>query len=293
MKHILFLFLLLPLTCNGSITVRDDAGNSVVLERPAQRIVSLAPNVTELLFAAGAGNRVVGAVDFSDFPAAALKLERVGGAAALDIERIVALRPDLVVAWQSGNSIGQIDKLKNLGITIYYTEPRHLADIPADIEKLGLLAGTESVASAAAMDFRLHYEKLKNRYAGKSPVTVFYEIWNRPLMSVNNAHIISDVLHLCGARNVFGNLPVLIPSVSLEAVIDANPQAIIASGIGNVRPPWLDEWRKWGGLTAVLRNNLYFIPADYINRQAPRILLGAAMLCSRIDEVRTKLGQNR
>ncbi|MBY0577423.1 MAG: cobalamin-binding protein [Burkholderiales bacterium] len=283
MKSFLLLCLLSPLACKGSVVARDDAGNRVVLDRPAQRIVSLAPSITELLYAAGAGGRIVGVVDYSDYPKEALRLARVGDAQALDIERIAALHPDLVVAWKSGYSSGQIEKLKSLGLAVFYSEPRRLADIPGDIEQLGVLSGTENVARGAATDFRSRYEDLKKRYAGKSPVPVFFEIWNNPLMTVNDRHIVSDVMHLCGAINVFGSLPVLTPTVSLEAVLHANPEAIVARGTDQ-----LDEWRKWGALSASKSGNFFSIPDDLISRQSPRMLLGAAMLCRQLDDVRNK-----
>lgn len=289
MRYFLLLLLsITPLFCLGQIVVKDDQGNSVVLDKPAGRIVSLAPSITELLYAAGAGDKVVGVVDYSDYPEAARKIARVGGSQALDIERIASLHPDLVVAWKSGNSSGQIAQLKKIGTPIYYAEPRRLSDIPVDIERLGVLAGSSVAAMRSAAQFNQKMSLLRSHYSGKALVSVFYEIWPAPLMTVNNDHIISDVLHLCGAKNVFGNLPVLTPTLSLEAVLEANPEAVIASGMGNARPAWLDVWRAWGGLAASKLNALYFIPADLINRQSPRILLGAEILCKQIDEVRNK-----
>lgn len=286
-RILLLLFLFLPRACEADVAARDDSGHVVSLERHAQRIVSLAPNITELLFAAGAGDRVAGVVQYSNYPQQALKIESVGNAQALDIERIAALHPDLVVAWKSGNPPAQVGELRSLGIPVFYVEPRRLADIPDDIEKLGMLSGTGEVANRAAAGFRMRLASLRARYSRKSRVRVFYEVWPDPLMTVSNAHIISDVMQLCGATNVFGNLPVLVPTVGIEAVIHAHPDAIVASGDGYGRPKWLDDWRKWD-MAASGKNRLFFIPADLISRQSPRILTGAEMLCKEVDSVRGK-----
>ncbi len=279
--------ILAPASVQGGILVKDDQGLVVSLDRPARRIVSLAPSITELLYAAGAGKRLVGVVDYSDYPEAALTIAKVGGAGALDIERIASLRPDLVVAWKSGNSPGQIAQLEKLGIPIYYAEPRHLSDIPLDVERLGILAGSAEAATLSAASFRKQMESLRSRYSGKKPVSVFYEIWPAPLMTVNHEHIISDVMRLCSARNVFGKLPVLTPTLDFESILQADPEAIIASGEGSKPPPWLLDWKKWN-IAASRKGNLFFIPADLISRPGPRILQGARLFCSQVDEARNK-----
>lgn len=275
--------ILLPFTAQGQVLVKDDLGRSFSLDLPAKRIVSLAPSITEMLYAAGAGSKIVGAVDYSDYPKAALNLPRVGSADALDIERIVGLRPDLVVAWASGNPSGELDKIKNLGIPVYYAEPRHLQDIAVDIERLGMLAGTGRDALHAAQSFRGGIAALRHRYSEKPAVSVFYEVWPSPLLTVSGQHIISDVMHLCGARNVFEKLSMLTPSVSVESVIIADPEAIVTSG----PEAWLAEWKKWG-MRATRRGNLFHIPADLISRPSPRILEGAKLLCGQIDAARSE-----
>ena len=288
----LFLLLCLVVVVSAHATqVTDDAGRTVVLARPAKRIVSLAPHATELLFAAGAGDRVVGVSARSDYPPAARALPRVGGYDALNLEAIVGLRPDLVVAWRAGNAESQLHRLRALGLTVYLSEPRTLTQIAIDIERLGRLAGTTAVAKRSADDFRRHVGRLRSRYAGRSPVRVFYEVWNRPLMTINGAHLISRVIGLCGGRNVFAELPVLAGQVSVEAVLAANPDAIVASGTAATRPPWLDDWQRWGDLTAVRAHNLFFVPPDIIQRNTPRILDGAERLCKQLDTARRHLGR--
>lgn len=272
----------------GGISVQDDAGQTVTLARPAERIVSLAPHATEMLFAAGAGDRVMGAVEHSDYPPQAQKLPRVGRYESLDLETIVALKPDLVMAWRSGNPPHQVNRLKELRLTVFLSEPRRLEDIPATLERLGILAGTERTANAAAAAFRTELARLHEHYGGRRPVSVFYEVWNRPLMTVSGEQIISQVITLCGGRNVFADLPTLAPQVDREAVLAADPEAIVGGGMGETRPEWLDEWRAWPQLRAVRRGNLFFVPPDLIQRPTPRILEGARLLCEQLDQARAR-----
>jgi iron complex transport system substrate-binding protein len=284
--------LLAALAClpaRGEIVVTDVDGTSIRLAAPARRIVSLTPHITELLFAAGAGDRMVGTAQYSDYPPAASSLPRVGGH-ALDLEAIVALKPDLVLGWKSGNAAASVARLRALGLTVHLSEPGRIEDIAGELERIGLLAGTGAAADAAAKAFRERYAKLAARYSRRPPVTVFYQIWKQPLMTVNGKQIISDAIRLCGGRNVFEQLPVLAPTVTVEAVIAVNPEVIVASGMGESRPEWLDDWRRWTTLKAVVRDNLYFVPPDLLQRHTPRILDGAEKLCTHLEAVRAKRG---
>jgi iron complex transport system substrate-binding protein len=267
--------------------VTDASGASIKLAAPARRIVSLAPNITELLFAAGAGDRVVGNVDFGNYPPAAKALPKVGGY-SLDLEAIVALKPDLVMGWESGNAPASISRLRAMGLTVHLSESKRIEDIAGELEQIGKLAGTEATAKAAANAFRERYAALATRFSQRPLVTVFYQIWKQPLMTVNGKQIISDVIRLCGGQNVFANLPALAPNVSVEAVITANPEVIVASGMDDSRPEWLDDWRRWTTLAAVRRDNLYFVPPDVVQRHTPRILDGAEILCAHLETARGK-----
>ena len=270
----------------AEVSVSDDIGREVRLTRPAQRIVSLAPHITELLFSAGAGDRIVGVVEYSDYPPAAKELPRVGAYNAVDMERILALRPDLVVAWASGNPPALIEQLRGLGLTVFLSEPRELEDVASNLERLGRLAGTEATAQAAADAFRRRLRALRERYSARAPVSVFYQIWFRPLMTVNGEHLISKVIRLCGGRNVFAALPALVPKLDVEAVLAADPQAIVAG----VREPgddsWQADWRRWPQLRAVREGHLISVPADLLQRHTLRILDGAERLCTALDAVR-------
>lgn len=277
---------LLVFPARAEIAVLDDTGVRVSLAAPAQRIVSLAPHATENLFAAGAGQRVVGAVEYSDFPEAAKRIPRVGGYSRLDLEAIVALKPDLVIVWQSGNATGTTERLRALGLTVYTTQPDRLIDIATSIEKLGQLAGTEKTASQAADRFRKRLTALQQRYASRPAVPMFYQVWHRPLLTIGGEQIISDVVRLCGGRNVFSHLPGKAPAVSVEAVLAANPEVIVASGMGHNAPVGLDDWRAWKQMQAVARNNLFFISSDLMQRPTPRLLDGAEALCGHLEVAR-------
>jgi iron complex transport system substrate-binding protein len=275
-------------TLAAEIRLIDDSGRSVTLKQPAQRIISLAPHMTELLFAAGAGEHVVGIVEYSNFPAAAQRIARIGDSAQIDLERIVALKPDLIVVWQNGNAQRQLDKLLRLGIPVYYNASRRLADIARALEQLGHLAGTEAIALPAARAFVAREAGLRQRYAGRALVTVFYQIWDRPLMTVNGGHLISDVIRLCGGQNVFAELKLLTPVISTEAVLAADPDAIGGVTAEPGQRGNLDEWKRWPRLKAVARDNLFSIHADLITRNTPRILDGAQQLCEQLDAARAR-----
>lgn len=288
MRFCLVWLLCLPLWTQAAITVSDGSGRRITLAQPAQRIVSLAPHLTELLFAAGAGEQVVGVVSYSNWPPAARGLPEVGSYNALDLERVLALRPDLVLAWSSGNNSAQLERLEHLGLTVYRHEPHVPEDIPHMLEQIGLLAGSAVVADAAAAQWRTRLQHLRVQHAQAEPLTVFYQVWHQPLMTVSGAHLISAAIELCGGRNVFAALPVLAPQVSLEAVLAADPQVIIASGMAEERPDWLDDWKRWPQLVAVRDHNLYFIPPDLLQRAGPRFIDGAERLCAALEQARRR-----
>lgn len=270
----------------ADIVLKDDTGATLRLPAPARRIVSLAPHVTENLFAAGAGGQVVGTVDYSDYPEAAKKIARVGGYSRLDLEAVAALRPDLIIAWESGNAPGHVAKLRSLGIPVFISQPNRIEDVAEQLEKFGQLAGTSAVANGASTRFRARLAEIRKQYSGQPRVPTFYQIWKQPLMSVGRQQIISDVISLCGGSNVFGQVEQMAPKVSEEAVLAANPEAIIASGMGDSRPEWLDDWKRWKQITAVARDNLFFVPPELIQRHTPRILEGAARLCEHLETAR-------
>lgn len=290
---LLWLALMLGMTgtaalARADIVLTDDQGATVRLLRPAQRIVSLAPHVTEMLFAAGAGSKLRGVVEYSNFPPAARKIMGIGSYAQPDLEAIAALKPDLVIGWTSGNSPVHIRQMRALGIPVFMVKAQRIEDVARDLLRYGQLAGSQPQAQRAADEFRQRMAALRTQYAEQPPVRVFYQIWKQPLMTVGGDQLISEVMQLCGGVNVFAKLPALAPNVSLEAVLAANPEVIIVSGLDGQRPAWLDDWQRWATLTAVRRDNLFFIPPDLVQRATPRIAEGAAQLCQQLETARSR-----
>ena len=275
----------LSMAVHADVVVKDDTGMELHLKQPARRIIALAPHIAETLLAAGAGDRLVGTVQYSDYPEAAKKVPRIGSYVQIDMEALLALKPDLVIGWQSGNSSAHIEKIRQLGIPVYITQPNRIDDIASDLERYGVLLGNQDGARAAAV-FRTRLSALRQHYSSQPKVRIFYQVWKEPLMTVGGTQIISDVIRLCGGDNVFGQLEQMAPTVTVEAVLAANPEAIVASGMGEARPEWLDDWRRWTQITAVARDNLFFIPPDIIQRHTPRLLDGAERLCRQLDTAR-------
>lgn len=282
--------------------LQDDTGQTVTLAAPARRVVTLAPNLTELVWAVGGGERLVGTVDTSDFPAAARSVPRIGNHQHLDIERLVLLKPDLILVWRGGTPASELDQLRRAGLTLYFLEPRRLDDVPRALERTAALMGLDGRPAAEALRARL--EALRRQQAGRTPVDVYYQVWSRPLMTLSGGHLVSDLIALCGGRNVFGHLAPLVPQLSTESVVAADPELMMASHDGNPqagdgqlrRTPATQEpaWAAFASvrsMRAVRRGWLYTVPGDLINRAGPRIADGAALVCRALDEVRRERGR--
>lgn len=289
MKHTLFILLWLCLMeAQAAISVRDDAGNVVVLPQAAKRIISLAPHVTELIFAAGGGERIVGTVNYSDYPPAAQTIPRVGDHKRIDIERLVALKPDLLVVWLHGGSERQLEPLRKLGIPFYYSEPHTLADIPDALETIGKLLGTESQAQQRATELRQRLASLAAQHRNRPMVRVFYQVWDQPLYTLNDSSIVSDAIRLCGGKNVFGHLSLQAPTVGIESVLLENPEVILSGDRRNKTASGLDRWKQYSMLLAVQRGNLFVVDADLMNRAGPRAIDGAALMCETLEQARNR-----
>lgn len=285
-RLILFIFSGLPSTLIADITVTDDAGTQIKLVQPANRIISLAPNLTELLFAAGAGDKIVGTVSYSDYPEAAKTIQLIGDSYNHDIEAIIALKPELIVLWDSGTGEPAYRKLNDLGFIVYRSEPDTLEKIASSITRLGQLSGTEQFANLHSKQMLEQINQLRRQYSHKSIISVFYQFWDRPVFTVNGQHLISRIIELCGGRNIFSGLSPLTPQINPESVLQLDPQVIIASGENDTPPAWLDFWRSWPDLAANANKHIYSIPPDYIQRHTPRIIQGATMMCEFINRAR-------
>ena len=285
--HTLLLILLTANSARGSIvSVEDFLGREVRLAAPAQRIVALAPHIVENIYSAGAGKKLVGVVSYSNFPPAAREIDEVGSFNAFSLENIVALQPDLIVMWGSGNGMQALEKLEALGIPVYVSEPRKLSDVPRSIRALGILAGTEIASEQEARRIEGVFAELFEQYSGRRQLSVLYQIWNEPLQTLNGQHLISQVIRLCGGKNIFADAKTLAPRINLESVLERNPDVIVASGMSHERPEWLDEWQAYPSLAAVENKALFFVEPDHIQRPTARILLGARDLCEQLDSVR-------
>ncbi|GAA5162542.1 cobalamin-binding protein [Viridibacterium curvum] len=278
----------------ASITVKDDTNQTLTLDKPAQRVISLAPSLTEIVFAIGAGDKLVGAIDYSDYPAAALKVPRIGSNQRLDLERIAALKPDLVLVWHRGNALREVEKLRTLGIPMFYIEAQDIADLPGVMQRLGVLLGVGPSADEAAQRFRHRHDKLRSTYAGRKPLRVFYQIGDKPLLTINDRQIISDVIRLCGGINVFGKEPMTVPQLSTESVIAADPDVIFTARKSDGDPAAkradansrLTSWQTYPGMMAVKNRQLWMVSGDEISRHGPRILDAAEAVCAVLEGAR-------
>ncbi|WP_282041395.1 cobalamin-binding protein [Halomonas alimentaria] len=285
---------LLPLAAaqaRAEVCAVDALEHEVCLARPASRIAALSPGATELTFAAGAGERIVAVVDHSDYPPEAEAIPRVGSHSRLDLERLLSLKPDLVIGWVTGNPAEQLERLEMLGMPVFYIEPRTFAEVSGSIEQLASLTGSRQSGEAEAERFRKGMAVLAERYAEAAPVSVFYQVWDQPLMTINDEHWIGQVLQLCGGDNVFGGLERLAPRLDEEALLAANPEVILAGGRGEDNRDWLERWRDYPNLTAVARDNLFFVPPSLIQRPTPRLLEGSRRVCELLDKARERRGE--
>lgn len=273
----------------GAATVRDDAGNTVTLDKPAARVIAMAPHVTELLFAAGGGDRIVGAVNYSDYPEAAKRIPRIGSNREIDLERVIAMKPDLIVAWMHNNSERQIEMVRKLGVPVFLSDPQTLEGIPENVARLGQLMGTGAVANSVAGELRNQLASLRARYAGRPTVRTFYQVWDKPLYTLSGKHIVTDALRLCSGENIFDKLTVTAPIVSVESVLQADPEAIFGTAEKNYGGVKL--WKPYATLTATRNGNLFTVDGDLLNRAGPRMIAGTALMCEKLELARRQRPQ--
>ena len=288
-----FKFILLALAiaapgARAAVSVTDDAGNVITLQKPARRIISMSPHVTELLFSAGGGERIVGAMNFSDYPEAAKRIPLIGSNSQIDMERAVSLKPDLLIVWKSGNTARQLEQLQQLGVPVFFSEPRRLDDVATSLTRFGQLLGTEAVAQKAAADYRAQIAALGARHSKRPTVRVFYQIWDKPVYTLSGDHMVSDAIRLCGGENVFADLKAKAPSVSVEAVVQENPEAIIGDEPHGPEDAGITIWKPFRAMTAVGRGNLFTLNSELLTRSGPRLPQGVAQLCERLETARRR-----
>ena len=276
-----------------AVAARDDLGSLVILNSPAERILSLAPDLTEILFHIGAGARLVGVDEYSNYPLEAKQITRVNNHAAANYELILALQPDLVVAWHSGNGEQMISRIRALGFPVFVTEVRKMDDIPGLYRRLGELVGNQKQAEARVAAFGQGLARLRLLYSTRPQVKIFYQIWHEPLITLNAEHILSDVMQLCGGTNIFAQAIPLVPYVNMEAIVAADPQVVILGASQENNYQGLAVWQQWPGISAVANEQIYVLPADLMQRHSMRILDGAELLCGYVEQARQGLDSNQ
>ena len=279
LRALVVVFLLLSPIAHAASTIKDDAGGRLSLVQPPKRIVSLAPHITELIYAVGASPQLVAADAGSDYPAAAKLLPRIGDYSRVNFERVAALKPDLIIGWRSGNRAADIYRLRQMGIPVLLTDASSLTDVARLLRLMGETTGHVNEGKRAAQAFETRLQQLRQRYAATPPRRVFYQVWDQPLMTVGGQHWINDAITLCGGRNIFADLQGAAPLVSLESVLTRAPEMIIS---GDDAPDRRSMWQRFPRLPAVQRGALIRINADALHRPTPRVLDGVETLCQEI-----------
>ena len=284
-RWLVVLLLLLSASVLAEIHVVDDLGRDLKLQSPAQRVISLAPHLTEVVYAVGGGDQMIATVAWSDFPEEAKSLPILGSNNKINYEALLSFNPDLVLVWRSGNGESIIQRLDSLGLNVYVNEPRKLDHIPTTLHKIGRLIGREVEAITVAKQFHASLESIQQKYSNVRRVAVYYQIWQSPLITFGGDHLVSDVLRFCGAENIFTDVKPLVPRVGVESVLAADPEVIIVGQYTDVEAAF-NLWRQWPRLQAVSKNHLYKVDPYLLHRHTPRIIQGAEQLCEAIDHAR-------
>lgn len=285
-RKIILIFLWLMTPPVWALDITDDLGQIFYLQKPAARIVALTPHAVELVYSAGAQQALVGVVDYSDYPEEAKKIPNVGGYAGFNIEAIFALKPDVILYWPEGNPVREIERLRKLKLPLFAINTNSFDDIARNLIQIGELTGRQAQSKKTAQDFLQKVAQLKKANAHKKTVRVFYQVWHEPILTQNKNSFISKLLELCGGENIFADLPMTSPQISVEAVLAANPEVILGSGVGGTRPQWLDDWQRYPSLQAVKKQQIFHTHSDWMHRPTVRLLLGAQEVCGLLDKVR-------
>jgi vitamin B12 transport system substrate-binding protein len=269
-----------------SIMTKSYAENDESTKPKAQRIVALAPHIVEMLFDIGAGNKIVGAVAYSDYPKAALDIPRVGSYHGMQIEKLLALNPDLVIVWKSGNSQSDIDKIERLGIKVVFSNPVDIDDVATELRYFGGLTGNEKQAETVALAYEKRLKKLRVENKDKQPIAIFYQLWSEPMMTINGTTWINQLIEVCQGVNVFKSNPTPYPKISTENVIVAQPHLIVLPDENSKKPQPIINWLKWPEIPAVKNNKFINVDADLLHRFSTRMLSGIEDMCEKIDQHR-------
>ena len=281
---LLFLVLTFLLACEPAAEHRDAADFGIAEESDGLRVVTLAPHLAELIYAAGAGDTLVAVSAYSDYPDEVAALPIVGDAFVVDQELLTLIAPDILLAWQSGTPHHVVTKLRNQGYRVEVIRTRSLEDVALALEAIGRLTGFAGRAAQAAAEYRQGLAALSDRYSAEESISVFYQIQKRPLYSVSGDHYVSELIDLCGGQNIFWDLINLAPLVAVEAVIERNPEILLVSSDSEENA--LNEWNRWPDMAANRFGNRYVMQADEIGRPTPRLLLAGEALCKALHQGR-------
>lgn len=274
------IFLLLLAVASSAFAEENSKG------KPAERIVSLAPHITEMLFEIGAGEKVVATVDYANHPEAAKAIPRIGGHYGINIEKLLLLKPDLVLFWQGGNKAQDLAKMQQLGLNVVLNEPVYLEYVAKELVKLGKLTGNEQQAQQKADAFLTNLNVIKSRYASKNTLSTFYQLWSTPLMTINKDSWINQLVSACNARNIFSESPTKTPQVSIENVLVAKPDIIVIPDANSTSPQPSVGWESWPQIPAVTKQQIIHVNGDVMHRFSPKMLSGLADMCHQIDAFR-------
>ncbi|WP_223485627.1 cobalamin-binding protein [Pseudomonas sp. A-RE-19] len=242
-----------------------------------ERVVSLAPSLSEIVVELNSADLLVGVLDAGERPAELKGIPSVGSYGQLDMERLLSLKPDLLLLWPGSMGPAQREQLKGLNIPTYVAEPHNLEQLAAQIEVIAAQLGRPERGVSLAENLRQRLGSLRQRYRRDEPLRVFYQVWDRPLYTVGGGQIISDALQVCGARNVFADLTQPAPQVSVEAVLQRNPEVILASDQAQ-----LDAWKTWAQVTAVAQGQLLLVTDKGLERPSGQMIEATAKLCQLI-----------
>lgn len=258
-----------------------------------QRLVSLAPHTTEYVYFLGAGNRLVGAVEYSDYPEEAKQVPRVGGYQTISLEKIASLSPDLVLLWTSGNPSGIRDALVERHAPLFETDPHTLNDIVNDLHRLSQRIGTGNAGEERLQAFEQGIAQLRTQYGNRPKVSVFYQVWEKPLYTLGGTHFFSDLLETCGGTNIYADVKEPSPVVGFESLLSRKPDVILSSARHGDKSldTWKESWKQWQQIPAVKYGQMYYVNADVFTRPTPRALEAATTLCEHLETARQAMGK--
>lgn len=283
-KWLLCLLFLFVSPLRAQVVIYDDLDHRLSFNQNVTRIASLSPYVTEMLYFIGAQKTIVARTQGDNYPADVKKVVSVGDFRQIDIERLLITRPELVVVWQSGPTSYQVKQLENLNIPVFYSYPKTISDVSYTMQRLALLTGQDKQITKVKRWYE-SWLKLQRENSNKKRVSVFYQVSNRPIYTLNDNHVLGEIIKGCGGQNVFGNASVLAPMVSLESVLEKDPDVIVASHFLKTSDS-LSLYRAYPTLKAVKNNYLFEIDPDLLDRPGPRLLQGAQFMCEILNKAR-------